>query len=211
MKAAYILITALLIVMLVASAFTVTAGDTTEPTTEPTKEPTKETTKPTEKPTPEPTQDPNIDTSDYQQITVITGDKTITDAMDAKTSETEKEKVKIAAADQAFKIKKYPYTAVTAGRETITVTHYRSQNEEVILWVHVERDGREVFVDNPIHIHRPGHLVLVSEVTDADAKTTTVTLREDIQGAIERTIAQEVSSHPLGRSVVGTQPWQVPA
>ena len=58
MKAAYILITALLIVMLVASAFTVTAGDTTEPTTEPTKEPTKETTKPTATPTPEPTKPP---------------------------------------------------------------------------------------------------------------------------------------------------------
>jgi len=203
MKAAYILITALLIVMLVASAFTVTAGDTTEPTTEPTKEPTKETTKPTEKPTPEPTVDPT------EKPTWDTNTDPITAAIEhldpdakAKYKALEMEKAAVVG-EKTVSISDVADTSKPSDTVKIKIIDKWIDKDTGVLKVkaHVWINGYERQIHNPVTISNPPVRVPDHMVASVEDKTVQAMItREDASSALNEILYGVALKRSIGEA-----------
>lgn len=135
---------------------------------------------------------------------VYTGSTAIKAALAAKTQPAA-DIIKVAIETELTK-ESFPLY-LKATNTDFTIDKYRCTLEKCGYWITATRNKQEVAINNPVWLvngNFPFH-TLVSQSEDTKANTVTITVKEDIKGAIWQILSEYVDRQPLGKSVMGTK------
>ena len=135
---------------------------------------------------------------------VYTGSTAIKAALAAKTQPAA-DIIKVAVETELTK-ESYPLY-LKATNTDFTIDKYRCTIEKCAYWITATRNKQQVSVNNPIWLvngNFPFH-TLVSEFEDTKTNTVTITVKEDVKGAIWKILSEYVDRQPTGKSVTGTK------
>lgn len=135
---------------------------------------------------------------------VYTGSTAIKAALAAKTLPAAD--VLKAAVETELTKESFPFSLKTSSTD-FTIDKYRCTVEKCAYWITASREGRSVSVNNPVWLMNgnfPFH-TLVSEVEDTKANTLTVTIKEDVKGAIIQILTAYADRCPIGKPIIGTK------
>lgn len=146
---------------------------------------------------------PALAIDENTKVTVVySGATPIKDAISAKVAPTEL-LLKTATLTEMTK-ERYPLAISPA----VTIEKYRCTDVMCAYWISaVDGKGNTKAVNNPIWLingNAPYHTV-VSEVEDTKANTLTVTVKEDVKGAIIQILTAYADRCPVGKPTTGTK------